>query len=110
MTDPMRRMAVLASIGAALVVLVAAGLAARAWDGLDLDLDTRVTAFMVSICAAGLLWLFAVAVVRRGRLPPRTIWIVLIAAVAMRVITLAAPPLLSDHTSPRARPTRARRR
>jgi alpha-1,6-mannosyltransferase len=95
MTDPMRRMAVLASIGAALVVLVAAGLAARTWDGLDLDLDTRVAAFMVSICVAGLLWLLAVVVVRRGRLPPRTIWIVLIAAVAMRVITLAAPPLLS---------------
>jgi alpha-1,6-mannosyltransferase len=95
MTDPMRRMAVLASIGAALVVLVAAGLAARAWNGLDLDLDTRVTAFMVSICVAGLLWLLAVAVVRRGRLPPRTIWIVLAAAVAMRLITLAAPPLLS---------------
>jgi alpha-1,6-mannosyltransferase len=95
MTDPMRRMAVLASIGAALVVLVAAGLAARAWDWLDIDLDTRVAAFMVSICAAGLLWLLAVVVVRRGRLPPRTIWIVLAAAVAMRVMTLAAPPLLS---------------
>jgi alpha-1,6-mannosyltransferase len=95
MTDPMRRMAVLASIGAALVVLVAAGLAARTWDGLDLDLDTRVAAFMVSICATGLLWLLAVAVARRGRLPPRTIWVVLAAAVAMRVMTLAAPPLLS---------------
>ena len=95
MTNPRRRMVLLATVGATLVVLVAAGLAALAWDRLDLDHDTRVAAFMVSICAAGLLWLFAVAVVRRGRLPPRTIWIVLIAATAMRVMTLAAPPLLS---------------
>jgi alpha-1,6-mannosyltransferase len=95
MTEPYRRMALLASIGVALVALVAAGLAALARDRFDLDDGTRVAAFMVSICAAGLLWLLAVAVVRRGRLPPRTIWIVLAAAVAMRVMTLAAPPLLS---------------
>jgi hypothetical protein len=52
---------------------------------------------MVSICAAGLLWLLAVALVRRGgKLPPRTIWIVLAAAAAMRAMTLAAQPLLSS--------------
>jgi alpha-1,6-mannosyltransferase len=95
MTNPLRRMALLATVGATLVVLVAVGLAALAWDRPNLDHDTRVAAFMVSICAAGLLWLFAIAIVRRGRLPPRTIWIVLGAAAAMRVMTLAAPPLLS---------------
>jgi alpha-1,6-mannosyltransferase len=95
MTGPVRRRALLAAIGTALVALVAAGLAVLAWDRSNLDHDTRVAAFMVSICAAGLLWLLAVAVVRRGRLPPRTIWLVLAGAVAMRVMTLAAPPLLS---------------
>jgi alpha-1,6-mannosyltransferase len=95
MTEPFRRMALLASIGVALVVLVAAGLAVLARDRFGLDDGTRVAAFMVSICGAGLLWLLAVAIVRRGRLPPRTIWIVLAAAAAMRAMTLAAPPLLS---------------
>ncbi len=90
------RTAMLAAIGAALVVLVAAGLAVLAWDRLNLDDDTRVVAFMVSICVAGLLWLLAVAVVRRGRLPPRTIWVVLVATVAMRAMILAGPPLLSS--------------
>ena len=48
------------------------------------------------LCVAGALWLLAVAIVRRGRLPPRTIWLVLGVAVAMRLLTLAAPPLLSS--------------
>jgi alpha-1,6-mannosyltransferase len=88
-------MVLLAGIGAALVVLVAAGLAVLARDLLNLDDDTRVAAFMASICVAGVLWLLAIVVVRQGRLPPQTIWIVLAAAVAMRVMTLVAPPLLS---------------
>jgi len=47
-------------------------------------------------CLAGLLWLGAVALVRRNRLAPRALWIVLAAAVAMRALTFAAPPLLSS--------------
>jgi alpha-1,6-mannosyltransferase len=96
MTDPLRRMTMLAAIGAALVTLVALGLAILTWNRLNLDAGTKVAAFMTSICVSGLLWLLAVAVVRQGRLPPRTIWIVLAVAVAMRVMTLAAPPLLSS--------------
>jgi hypothetical protein len=39
----------------------------------------------------------AVSIVRRGSLPPRTIWLVLGVAVAMRLLTLTALPiLLSD--------------
>jgi carboxypeptidase C (cathepsin A) len=34
--------------------------------------------------------------VRRHRLPKRTIWLVLAVAVAMRVLALAAPPILSS--------------
>jgi alpha-1,6-mannosyltransferase len=96
MTDPSRRAAILAAIGVALVVLVAAGLAVLRWDAASLYDDTRVAAFVACICLAGLLWLLAVVVVRRGRLPPRTIWIVLVAALAMRALTLAGPPVLSS--------------
>ena len=82
MTLTARRTAMLASIGTALVVLVAVGLAALSWRGLDLDRGGRVVAFMVSLCLAGLLWLLAVWIVRQGRLLPRAIWIVLAAAAA----------------------------
>jgi alpha-1,6-mannosyltransferase len=96
MTDPLRRMVLLAAIGAALVMLVVAGLMILDFDAASQDDDARVIGFEVAVCVAGLLWLSAVAVVRRGRLPQRTIWIVLAAAVAMRLITLASPPVLSS--------------
>src|SRR5579872_6222606 len=96
MNDATRRLVVLAAIGAALVVLVGAGLWVLGLDAASLD-DTRlVVEFQACICLAGLLWLLAVVVVRRGPLPRGTIWIVLAAAVAMRALTLAAPPLLSS--------------
>src|SRR3954468_21498317 len=95
MTDPRRRIATLAVIGAMLALLVAAGLGVLTRYPLSLNDDTRNFAFIVSICLAGLLWLLAVAVVRRGRLPRRTVWMVLFVAVAMRAMTLAGPPLLS---------------
>ena len=59
-------------------------------------MNTHLAAFVGSLCVAGALWLLAVAIVRRGRLPPRTIWLVLGVAVAMRLLTLAAPPVLSS--------------
>jgi len=46
--------------------------------------------------AAGLLWLGAVAVVRRGPLPHGGVWLVLAMALAMRAQTLMTPPLLSS--------------
>jgi hypothetical protein len=90
MSDPAWRAASLAAIGAALVVLVAGGLAI-----LSLDQHAPVAWFMTTVCVAGLLWLLAVALVRRGGLPRWTIWMVIAVAVAMRAMTLAAPPLLS---------------
>jgi hypothetical protein len=90
MSDPAWRAASLAAIGAALVVLVAGGLAI-----LLLDEHAPVAWFMTTVCVAGLLWLLAVALVRRGGLPRWTIWMVIAVAVAMRAMTLAAPPLLS---------------
>ena len=48
-----------------------------------------------SLCLAGALWLLAVAIVRSGRLPPRTIWLVLGVAVGDAAADSGAPPLLS---------------
>ena len=96
MTDPMRRLAMLAAIGVLLVLLIAGGLALLDWRPIGLADDARLAAFIASLCLAGGLWLLAVAIVRRGGLPPRTIWLVLGVAVAMRLLTLTAPPILSS--------------
>ena len=88
MTEPRWRVVSLTAIGVALVLLVAVGLAV-------LRLGAPVAAFMVTICAAGVLWLLAVALVRQGGLPRWMVWFVVGAALTMRVMTLAAPPLLS---------------
>ena len=96
MIDPMRRLAVLAAIGALLVLLVAGGLALLDWQPVGLASEARLTAFVASLCLAGALWLLAVSIVRRGRLPPRSLWLVLGIALAMRLLTLTAPPVLSS--------------
>jgi hypothetical protein len=96
MTDPMRRLTMLAAIGALLVLLIAGGLALLDWQPVGLADDVRLAAFIISLCLAGALWLLAVAIVRRGGLPPRTIWLVLVVVVAMRLLTLTAPPILSS--------------
>ncbi len=96
MSDPARRLTMLAAIGLALTCLVAGGLWLLDWRAVGLADETRVAAFVTSLCVAGALWLLAVAIVRKGRLPPRTIWLVLGVAVAMRLLTLAAPPILSS--------------
>ncbi len=96
MSDPVRRLAMLAAIGVLLVLLVAGGLALLDWQPIGLADETHLAAFVASLCVAGALWLLAVAIVRRGRLPPRTIWLVLGVAVAMRLLTLTAPPVLSS--------------
>ena len=92
----MRRLVMLAAIGVLLVLLVAGGLALLDWQPIGLADEAHLAAFVASLCVAGALWLLAVAIVRRGRLPPRTIWLVLGVAVAMRLLTLAAPPVLSS--------------
>lgn len=96
MNDPVRRLAMLAVIGTLLVLLVAGGLALLDWQPIGLADETRLVMFVASLCVAGALWLFAVTLVRRGRLPPRAVWLVLGIAVAMRLLTLTAPPVLSS--------------
>lgn len=63
---------------------------------LPLDDSGRVFAFTSAICLAGMLWLLAVAVVRRGASRSSVIWLVIAVALAMRAMTLAAPRLLSS--------------
>lgn len=82
------RVPLLSAIGAALVLTVAAGVVLL-WTG------APTMPFMVTICAAGVLWLVAVAVVRQGALPRWMVWFVVGVALAMRAMTLATPPLLS---------------
>lgn len=91
-----RPLVVLGAIGTLLVAHVAGGLALLDWQPVALSSDVRIAAFVATLCVAGALWLLAVAVVRRHRLPPRTIWLVLAIAVAMRLLALVAPPILSS--------------
>lgn len=86
----------LAPIAIALVALTALGLCILAWHNFPFDSNTRARVFVATECLAGLLWLAAIAKVRRATLPRHALWIVLTAAVAMRVMTFAAPPLLSS--------------
>jgi alpha-1,6-mannosyltransferase len=87
-----RRALLLAIIGTALILLTAFGVVVLR---LSLDSNTRAVAFTGATCLAGLLWLFAVAIVRRGGLPRWMFPVVLVVAVTMRVMTLVTPPLLS---------------
>ena len=96
MTGPVRRLILLAVIGALLVGLVAGGLALLDWQPIGLAREIRLAEFIASLCVAGALWLLAVVVVLRGRLPPEAIWLVVGVAVAMRLLTLSAPPVLSS--------------
>ena len=67
MTDPMRRLTMLAAIGALLVLLIAGGLALLDWGPIGLADDARLAAFIISLClAGGLLRSFAEAACRRG--------------------------------------------
>jgi alpha-1,6-mannosyltransferase len=88
MTEARWRVPLLSGIGAALVLTIAAGLYL-------LRVGAPPEQFTATICTAGLLWLLAVALVRRGRLPRSMVWYVVGVAFAMRAMTLATPPLLS---------------
>ena len=85
----------LLALGTVLVLLVALGLVILMWRSLPLAPLPRSQLFTATQCLAGLIWLGAVALVRRHAFPPRTVWLVLAAAAIMRVMTFAAPPLLS---------------
>jgi alpha-1,6-mannosyltransferase len=87
---------VLAAIGGLLVLLVAGGLMALDWQPVGLADEKRLAVFIATLCLSGALWLLAVFIVRRGRLPPGTVWLILGLAVAMRLLTLTAPPILSS--------------
>lgn len=96
MIQPCHRLAILAAIGALLVLLIVGGLALLDWQPIGLADEAHRMAFVGTLCISGVLWLLAVAIVRHGRLPAHTIWLVLGVAVAMRLLTLAAPPILSS--------------
>jgi alpha-1,6-mannosyltransferase len=96
MTTAWRCFASLAVIGVLLLVLVAAGLALLDWRPVGLADGTHLAGFEISLCIAGALWLLAVSIVRRRRLPRATIWLVMGVAVTMRLMTLLAPPILSS--------------
>ncbi len=96
MSGPTRRLVMLAVIGVLLVLLIAGALALLDWQPIGLASEARLAMFVASLCLSGALWLAAVAIVRQGRLPRRTLWLVLGVAVAMRLFTLAAPPVLSS--------------
>jgi len=86
----------LPAIGASLVILAGLGLFILSWPALPFDGDTRARVFVATECLGGVLWLAAIVHVRRDPQPRHAVRIVLIAAVAMRAITFAAPPLLSS--------------
>ncbi len=96
MTGARRSVAILSAIGVLLVVLVTAGLVLLDWRPVGLTDATHLTAFEASLCVAGALWLLAVSIVRRRQLPRGTLWLVLGVAIAMRLLTLLAPPILSS--------------
>ncbi|HEY0205570.1 MAG TPA: hypothetical protein VGC15_15610 [Acetobacteraceae bacterium] len=88
-----RRDLVLPVLGAGILVLVAAGLAQRLpgdAGGMDADRTARYIGFA---CAAAVL--YAGAVWRVSRISGSALPVVLLLALAMRLLTFASPPLLS---------------
>lgn len=96
MTDAWHRMGWLGLIGVLLVALTAGGLILLDWRPVGLADGIHLAGFEISLCIAGALWLVAVSIVRRHRWPGATLWLVLSVAVAMRLLTLLAPPILSS--------------
>jgi hypothetical protein len=75
---------------------VCIGLAILLWYGPAQDVTRRGQLCIATMAIAGVLWLGAVSLVRRGGLPRGAVWLVLGVALAMRAATFAAPPLLSS--------------
>ena len=88
-----RRDLVLPVLGVGILVMIAAGVAQRLpgdAGGMSLDRTSRYIAFA---CGAGVL--YAGAVWRVSRAPGSALPVVLVLALAMRLLTFASPPLLS---------------
>lgn len=85
--SPRRRLLSLAGLGAGLLAITAAGLAAQAADHRSL--------FLVLALGQGALYLAAAWLVWRNP-PPRSLIVILLVAAAARLAVLAAPPYLSD--------------
>ena len=87
---------VLTMVGATMVALTAIGARLnfpgeiKAGDGATLRI------FLALACVAGLLYLVAVAIVLRGRLPRRALWGILLVAALMRLLVLPTAPALSS--------------
>lgn len=77
-------------IGFALVMLTAGGAAL-----LLLSPPGKTVWFMSTLCIASGLWLLAVLLVRRGGTACGGMWMVLVVAAVMRIVTFATPALLS---------------
>jgi len=88
MTGERRRMAALGVIGAALLLLTGIGLLLQYRDAHD--------AFIAVALLQGALYLAAVWLVIRGRLPRRGFLVILGVAAMMRIGVVLAPPYLSD--------------
>ncbi|HUZ62726.1 MAG TPA: hypothetical protein VMU82_03330 [Acetobacteraceae bacterium] len=80
---------------AGLIGLTAAGLALHIPGQLGIGSDRRLRVFVALCCVAGLIYAAAVALVLRGRLPRRALWLILGSAAVLRAMVLVAPPYLS---------------
>jgi len=96
MTRPSRRLTLLAGLGSLMVAMVAGGLFQRVpGDVGSMDRD-RTVAYIAFAAAAGVVYAAAVLLTRGPALPRRRALVIVIgAAVGMRALTVAAPPLLS---------------
>ncbi len=90
----MRRTALLAASGAALLALVAAGLAMGKPDWYGNLPRENMQGYVLAACLAGAAYAAAVALARRGPIR-HGLPLVLAVAAALRLLTFASPPLLS---------------
>jgi len=91
------RATALAVLGMALIALVGAGLLMHSPGEFEIQSPAREAGFVAIVVAAGGAYLGAVLLVRAGPpLPCGSLAAVLAVAAAMRVLTFAAPPMLSS--------------
>ena len=89
------RIIMLAVLGGLIIALVAGGAGQRTASDAGSMERGRTVAYVALTAGAGLLYAVAVFLVQGPALARRAVWIVLAAAVAMRLLTVSAPPLLS---------------
>ncbi len=86
----------LSCLGAALIVLTAAGLALHEPGAITLPSPRATLLFVGLMVVAATIYFAAVAMVLRRRLSPGAVWLVLGVAVVLRAILLPPPPFLSS--------------